>query len=285
MRSAAWIILGVLTSTACSTVVPLGEDDSTSTTGGSSTSLPSGPAPDESGSSSSSGSSSGLGESGQSTGAHFLSPTEDSDTSTCDGQGDSECSLVNQDCCAGEACKPWANDGGSFWNASRCSSVPEDPAQRGQPCWVTDSSVSGIDTCDVGLMCWGVDSESLEGTCFELCSTDDAFVCGEPDQSCFVSNSGALPLCLTACDPLEPACGEGLRCSLSAPDAPAVCVPQSVSTVCSEGTVPVAADEIPGCPSEPCCATLCDPAEEDACGAGLSCWVSGDGQVGYCRGA
>ncbi len=32
----------------------------------------------------------------------------------------------------------------------------DDPAQVGEPCFVVDSIVSGIDNCDLGAYCWDV---------------------------------------------------------------------------------------------------------------------------------
>jgi len=108
-----------------------------------------------------------------------------------------ECSTFEQDCPRGEKCNTWANDGGSAWNATRCVPVDPDPDALGEPCTVTDSGVSGLDSCEVGAMCWDIDFEAAEGTCVEHCRGEPTTPqCQEPDTRCVFSGSGALALCL-----------------------------------------------------------------------------------------
>jgi hypothetical protein len=160
-----------------------------------------------------------------------------------------ECDVWAQDCPRGEKCMPWVNDGGNAWNAVRCSPIDPDPAAPGEPCVAEDSGLSGRDNCELGSMCWGVDPDTLEGTCVGFCTgSEDAPVCG-PDDRCSISNDGVLILCLPACDPVLADCDAGEICRPLAVQEDWVCMP--------------AGGELAGY-GEPC---------EDLfdCGAGLHC--------------
>ncbi|MCA9708942.1 MAG: ribulose phosphate epimerase [Myxococcales bacterium] len=131
-----------------------------------------------------------------------------------DGSGGiNECDVWTQDCPEGEKCMPWANDGGSSWNATRCSPVEPNPGEPGDECTVEGSGVSGIDSCAVSSMCWDVDGETNVGTCVPFCSgSEDAPECDDPDNACSITNEGVLILCLPTCDPLLQDCVEGQAC-------------------------------------------------------------------------
>jgi hypothetical protein len=178
-----------------------------------------------------------------------------------------ECDFWAQDCPAGEKCMPWANDGGLHWNASRCSPIDLNPAQVGDPCTVTGSEVSGVDDCDLGLMCLYVDPETDEGTCVAMCqgSADDP-IC-EDGLTCAIDNDGAITLCLPPCDPLIDDCELGTcipvqddfvcfadgtarmpgeSCDLPVDCAPgSTCVPSETTGFC-------------GLDASDCCASFCD---------------------------
>lgn len=120
-----------------------------------------------------------------------------------------ECSLFEQDCPRGEKCNIWANDGGSVWNATRCFPVDRAPDGPAEQCTVEESGVSGIDSCDVGAVCWDVD-ETGEGTCVSFCAgSENAPVCAD-GLRCMGSN--LFFLCLSTCDPLVQDCDEGEAC-------------------------------------------------------------------------
>lgn len=198
-------------------------------------------------------------------------------------QGQGECDPFAQDCAEGERCVPWADDGGTSWNATRCSPLSADPDQVGESCMVEGSGVSGIDTCDVGLMCWAVDAETNTGTCIELCG------CG-PEQptcggggACSIANDGVLPLCLPACDPLDAegtcptgeACypvGDGFQC---APDASGSDgqpgSPCSFINACDPGAACVDDAVVPNCFGAGCCAAFCDLDVPGTCPVGTTC--------------
>lgn len=140
-----------------------------------------------------------------------------------DGGGVSvECSIWDQDCAQGEKCGPWANDGGPLHNATRCVPVAPSPMAPGEPCVVEGSGVSGIDDCDVGVVCYDVPKKSLEGTCVEMCSgSENSPECPEGSW-CNITNDGVLALCMpdelcvddSVCqcmcgDGMDPDCKEG----------------------------------------------------------------------------
>jgi hypothetical protein len=131
-----------------------------------------------------------------------------------DGGGVSfECDIFAQDCPEGEKCMPWANDGGTVWNATRCSPIDDNPGQPGDECTVEGSGTSGIDTCDLGSMCWDVDGKTNVGTCVAMCTGDEANpICEDPATSCAIANDGAIVLCLLSCDPILQDCAEGQAC-------------------------------------------------------------------------
>ena len=201
-----------------------------------------------------------------------------------DGGGVSfECDLFAQDCPAGEKCMPWANDGGSSWNATRCSPINENPGQPGDECTVEGDGTSGLDDCDLGSMCWDVDPETNIGTCVAMCTGDESNpICEDPDTSCAIANDGAIVLCLPACDPILQDCADGQACYpiqdawSCAPDASGETGvygdPCEFINVCDPGLICLGAAAVPageacegaaGCCTEVC--DLTDPAGDMQC--------------------
>ncbi|MEM6294798.1 MAG: von Willebrand factor type A domain-containing protein [Myxococcota bacterium] len=131
----------------------------------------------------------GGGNDGVSTGGGFITDP--------DGGGVSvECSVWDQDCSRGEKCAPWANDGGSNHNATKCVPVAPDAGVHGDACTVEGSGVSGVDDCDLGVLCFDVPKDGTDGTCVAMCSgTEENPMCPEGTQ-CVIDNDGVLPLCL-----------------------------------------------------------------------------------------
>ncbi|MCX4242327.1 ribulose phosphate epimerase [Paraliomyxa miuraensis] len=191
-----------------------------------------------------------------------------------DGGGVSfECDIFAQDCPPGEKCMPWANDGGSAWNATRCSPIAMNPGQPGDECTVEGSGTSGIDDCDLGSMCWDVDPETNVGTCVAMCTGDESNpICEDPDTSCAIANDGAIVLCLPNCDPILQDCAEGQACYpiqdawSCAPDASGESGvygdPCEFINVCDPGLICLGAGAVP--PGEACegaagcCTEVCD---------------------------
>jgi hypothetical protein len=183
----------------------------------------------------------------------------------------SECDTFQQDCPPGEKCTSYANDGGGSWNAHKCTSVAPDPDQVGEPCTVEGGSTTGVDSCDLGSMCWFVDENTLMGTCVAFCTgSPNAPIC-PADTSCINSNDGELALCLPTCDPLLQDCAQGL-CIGNSTGNNFVCVfdgsgaegqlfdPCQFLNACDPGLAclnPEAASECD--PNEPgCCLPFCD---------------------------
>ena len=243
-----------------------GEDDTTSVGPVDPTNNPSsGPTP-ETTTATSAGSGETGAESGDDTGVVFLLEP--------DGGGVSfECDIFAQDCPEGEKCMPWANDGGSSWNATRCSPISDNPGQPGDECTVEGSGTSGIDTCDLGSMCWDVDPKTNMGTCAAMCTGDESNpICEDPDTTCAITNDGAIVLCLAACDPILQDCVEGQACYpiqdgwACAPDASGETGvygdPCEFINVCDPGYICLDASAVPtgeACEGAAgCCSAVCD---------------------------
>jgi hypothetical protein len=188
-----------------------------------------------------------------------------------------ECDLFAQDCPLGEKCMPWANDGGNTWNAARCTPLDPDPDAPGEPCTVEGSAVSGIDSCDIGVMCFDVDPRTNEGTCVAMCTgSPEVPLCTAPEQACLIANDGVIVLCFDVCDPLAPACDADMGCYPSDAGDQFFCLPtidmpgtygDSCEGIvsCAPGHVCLDAAAIPGCAGAACCTELCDTT------AGLPC--------------
>ena len=200
-----------------------------------------------------------------------------------------ECSLWDQDCCPGEKCMPWANDGSNSWNATRCSEVADNPGQVGDECTVEGSGVSGIDDCDVGSMCYYVDPETNVGTCVAFCEGSQAAPMCEPGFLCSIANNGVLILCRRECDPLLQDCQGSAACLPAAGAEGFVCIvdasgesgapgdPCEYLNSCDPGLLCADAQFVPGCQASGGCTEFCDlndPNKDDACskkGEGVTC--------------
>jgi hypothetical protein len=183
-----------------------------------------------------------------------------------------ECDTFLQDCPEGEKCMPWSNDGGSSWNAWKCTPIAPDPKDLGEPCTVEGSGVSGIDDCKEGAMCWDVDPETLEGYCIGFClGSPDAPTCEDPCAVCIMYGDGVVNLCYASCDPVAQDCPGGDLCVPSAGGDGFVCVldasgdegqykdPCEYVNVCDPGLLCADADFVPGClGSMGCCTPYCD---------------------------
>lgn len=188
-----------------------------------------------------------------------------------DFPGDPECEIWAQDCPAGTKCMPWANDGGSAWNATRCTQVDPNPDAVGEPCTVMESGVSGFDSCALGSMCWDVDPKTLEGTCVAFCEGDEAVpICEEEGTACSITNDGVLVLCLPVCNPALPECPEGQGCFAVDTQTQFFCVPEPAVdagglgepcediAVCDPGLACVQSQLVPDCTATGCCSPYCD---------------------------
>lgn len=181
------------------------------------------------------------------------------------------CDTFAQNCPATQKCVPYAHDGGWNWTGTRCSPIVPDPAGPGEPCAVYGNAVSGLDDCDLGLLCWDVDPATNLGHCVPQCvGSSDALLCDDPDRVCTTNGAGVLNLCLERCHPLLQDCAEGQGCYLGYSGF--LCVPDASGedgsaydsceflNVCDPGLVCVDATDEQGCPSTAggCCKTLCE---------------------------
>jgi hypothetical protein len=205
----------------------------------------------------------GGGTTGGSTGCSFL---DCQGSSTGVGPG-IECDVWTQDCPDGQKCMPWANDGGSSWNATKCTDVMPNPGAPGDECTVEGNGVSGIDSCEKASMCWNVSQDTGKGTCVAFCTgSQEAPMCG-PGTNCVIANDGVLILCLPGCDPLTQDCpnmdlcipqpmGDGFVCVLDASgDMGAQNDPCEYANACDPGLI---------C-ANPALATECDPMAAGCC--------------------
>ncbi|MEM9453863.1 MAG: ribulose phosphate epimerase [Myxococcota bacterium] len=183
--------------------------------------------------------------------------------------GNFECDIFAQDCPDGEKCAPWANDGGTSWNATRCVPIAQDPGAPGEPCMVESNGLHGIDDCELGAVCWYVNSETLEGTCLALCTGDPSNPhCEDPNSTCHITSDGPI-FCIPRCHPVAQDCSEGFACYprldefTCAPDASgdmgAAGDPCEFINVCDPGTFCASADSVPDCPGAlGCCSPFCE---------------------------
>jgi hypothetical protein len=195
-----------------------------------------------------------------------------------------ECDVWTDDCPEGEKCMPWANDGGSSWNATRCSPIDTNPGQVGDPCTVEGSGVSGVDSCDSRSMCYYVDPEVGEGICVGFCDgTPQAPSC-DPGFICTIVNDGVLTLCRPECDPLLPqscdgdaAClpasgSNGFTCIIDASgEAGAAGDPCEFINACDPGNLCIDASALSGCEAGGCCTEFCDTEAPDCSNPDYEC--------------
>ena len=214
-----------------------------------------------------------------------------------DAGGPIECDVLGQDCFGDfMRCAPWSNNGEASWNATKCTVLHPRPRQVGETCKIEGSAFSGVDDCDAGLACFGVDASTLEGKCVELCDQD---TCSVEGMTC-IGLHGFIGGCFEPCDLLAPECGELEGC-YPFDDDEAGCASDGSGdagrqgdacgwvTDCAPGFVCVPAEQVAGegtVLAGKVCTTLCDPAGEEPCGemAELQCMpLTGDPSVGACR--
>ena len=195
------------------------------------------------------------------------------------GGGDgSQCDLWLQDCPEGSKCMPYDKDNDGIHDAKRCVPIGGSPDQAGDDCTVEGSVASGVDTCDVGLICWNTDANN-QGYCVQMCMGSPGDPKCPEGLICDISNGGALLLCVTSCDPLTPSCPVGQIC-LPGGDKQFVCDvdassdqgsygdPCAYVNVCDQGLLCVAGQSVPGCKTDGCCTEYCDLGAPDVVCAG-----------------
>ncbi|MCR9160255.1 MAG: ribulose phosphate epimerase [Nannocystaceae bacterium] len=211
------------------------------------------------------------------------------------GSASIQCDVWQQDCPAGEKCTPWASQGMN-WNETRCVPVDASPDAPGDPCTRHRDGVGGLDSCDVGALCWDVDDETNQGTCVPLCVGDaNEPLCADPNRVCQISSEAILNLCVLLCDPLDASpCPQGHGCYprndgfACAPDASAgsggTFEPCEFSNACQPGLVCVEPDAVVQCGdgAPGCCTPVCD-VQAPVCPEPTVCvpWYDGSAPPGY----
>jgi hypothetical protein len=190
-----------------------------------------------------------------------------------DGGVSGQCDPMAQDCPEGEKCTAYSNTEGQPWNANKC--VPDDgDGQAGDPCDIEGGKYTGIDNCDVGLICLMTDDMGLGGACVEFCN---ARMTCDNGGTCAIYNDGSLPICLVTCDPLVQDCPMGQGCYASATTNDFVCFkysgmdgegapgdPCNYLNQCQPGTACLDPTAVEGCGAEAgCCSPFCDLSDPD----------------------
>ncbi|MGH1345800.1 MAG: hypothetical protein ACRBN8_29825 [Nannocystales bacterium] len=181
-------------------------------------------------------------------------------------------------CSRGEECRPWSEDGGPHWNATRCVPLADEVAGVGESCTTQGSPLTGLDNCGPDSMCIDVDPDTLTGRCVGYCDgSENAPICNDPTRTCVVGNDDHIAVCLDSCDPLVQDCGDGRACVATLGTVDFFCMapgtayedPYSVPlAACGVGSVAVSHDLVETCDvaAEPCCADFCDlTVLEDPC--------------------
>jgi hypothetical protein len=195
-----------------------------------------------------------------------------------------ECSTFEEDCPPGSKCMPFASGNSGTWNSTKCVPVMQDPAGPGEPCFVEESGVSGVDNCDFHAMCFFVDQATLQGRCVAMCSGSPQVPVCPPESQCIIANDGVLTVCLPTCDPLDIAsCNPGEVCVFSTDaflcvsdisqddgDFPDGC---EFLNECDPGFACIAPSLVPQCGQDEsgCCSPYCDLGQPNLCPPGLAC--------------
>ena len=80
---------------------------------------------------------------------------------------DAPCDPFAQDCQQGLKCAAYDMNGNGAWDSTKCVDVMGN-GTHGDPC-TAEGGATGVDDCDVGVMCWNAD-ENSEGTCVAMCT-------------------------------------------------------------------------------------------------------------------
>jgi hypothetical protein len=137
----------------------------------------------------------------------FISKPDASDdpTGKCDGL-----KQLNPECPPGQKC---TIDGAL--TASHCVDIVPRPKGLYEPCTVQRDQFSGLDDCDLGMLCWDVDKQG-HGTCIGLCDWEGIeCTCADPKAARWFCQDCAVGLCFPTCDPLIQDCPDDKLCIAS----------------------------------------------------------------------
>lgn len=106
--------------------------------------------------------------------------------------GSCKCNIWKNDCPENQKCNAYSNS--TFWNNRKCVPIFNDPDELNEDCIVEKDIFSGVDSCDVGLICWDVKKDLL-GKCVALCSGSSDNPTCPADTVCYMFND-SFNLCL-----------------------------------------------------------------------------------------
>lgn len=185
-----------------------------------------------------------------------------------------DCTTWNDKCPEGMKCLPYDIDGvpGSP-EAQGCFPVAKNPDGLGEPCQTLGYDLSGMDSCENGMLCW---SEDNQNRCMPLCQgSPPDFTCPE-DFAC-LPGSEYLPVCLPACHPFSPDCPPDEICAKTQITFFQCAVPWASKTLfeeclssleCSSG-ICIEGGAAVECQAGSCCGQLCDVTEVPGACAGM----------------
>ena len=272
LSSSPLVLLVAALATGCVISLPVGDGDEEAGSSSSDGSDSDGDAPPAGSSTSIGGTgpvSDGSPDPSSTTAVQTSGDTGDDPPPLFDLPGFDECDIWDQDCPKGWKCMPFANDGADAWNDTRCTPIAEDPDAVGEICTEEGGAgLSGVDSCELGAMCWAIDPDTAEGTCVALCQGNEAAPLCPETTACAIGNEGVVIVCLPLCDPMLQDCAEGLTCYPSGDQF--LCMPDaSVAdgtvgdscediAVCDPGLLCAQGPLVPGCESNACCTPFCD---------------------------
>lgn len=159
------------------------------------------------------------------------------------------CDTFAQNCPKGQKCTLWAHDGHA-WDSSKCVEVTgyQEP---GEACKAEGGGLIGVDDCEAGAICSGVDQNGV-GTCVSHClGSPDAPTC---PRGLVCESSRIISLCYEHCDPLLQDCQR----------EDALCLPFDGTGYCERDLSPYE-----GVANDPC-------SSAHACKAGYHCLTSAE---------
>ncbi len=190
------------------------------------------------------------------------------------------CDPWAQDCPEGQKCTYYADDGGGTWNNTKCVDIAPEAALAGEPCTIEGPGLTGVDSCDLGSMCWDMDPETDLGVCVALCTgTPEAPTCDDPKQVCSFGKS--ISICFDTCDPVGEDCPVGCGCYFTnqtfqcfpdqSGDAGAFGDACEYTNACDPGLFCGSAESFKECAGSGCCSEHCDLGDIDPCPDDLEC--------------
>jgi hypothetical protein len=166
--------------------------------------------------------------------------------------------------------------------ATHCVDIVSDPKGLYEPCTMQGDALSGLDDCDLGMLCWDI-GERGQGICHGLCDgdSDQACICVDPWARPAFCQECAVGICFPNCDPLLQDCvGDDICIPFSNGTADFTCVldasgdegqandPCEFANACDQGLVCLpTAEASSACAqdSQSCCQPFCETTQMSPC--------------------